>query len=105
MNSIMQGTTPSLTISIDPDDFLLSDVQAIELYVANKGIVTTYTQSDLLIDTEENTVTKKFTEAETAAMSKRNTVTVQGRFWFPDGSVVGIAKITLSVADMIGVGD
>lgn len=105
MNEIMQGTTPSITITIDTDDFLLSNVSAIELYVANGKTVKTYTQADLTIDTEENSVTKKFTAEETAALSRRNNVIVQGRFFFPDGSVVGIHKITFSVADMLGVGD
>lgn len=35
MSAIMQGTTPSLTITFAPEDLLLSSVTAIELYVRN----------------------------------------------------------------------
>ncbi len=103
MAAIMQGTTPSITITIDPDDFQLSNVTKIELYVKNGGTLTTYTAEDLTIDTEANTVTLTFSEAETAAMNPKRFVTVQGRFWL-GSSVVGINKITFGVADMMGVG-
>lgn len=43
MVSIMQGTTPSLTITFSPDDLQLSAVTAIELYVRNGRSLTTYT--------------------------------------------------------------
>lgn len=104
MSAIMQGTTPSITITISTDDFLLSNVTAVELYISHHGTVTTYTAADLTIDTEENTVTKTFTETETAALTPRHNVIVQGRFWLSDGSIVGINKIHFSVADMMGVG-
>lgn len=35
MASIMQGTTPSLTIIIDPDDLLLSAVTAMDIKIKN----------------------------------------------------------------------
>lgn len=105
MASIMQGTTPSLTIHINTDDFLISDVSRIELYISNGKDVATYTQDDLTIDTAENTITKKFSEEETAAMPRRGNIAVQGRFFFPDESIVGIQRITFSVSDMLGVGD
>lgn len=103
MASIMQGTTPSITITIDPDDFQLSAVTRMELYVKNGGTLTTYTAEDLTIDTEANTITLTFSEAETAAMNPKRFVTVQGRFWL-GSSVVGINKLTFGVADMMGVG-
>ena len=103
MVSIMQGTTPSLTITINPDDFQLSAVTKIELYVKNGGTLTTFTADDLTVDTEANTVTLTFSEAETAAMNPKKFLTVQGRFWL-GSSVVGINKLTFGVADMMGVG-
>lgn len=99
----MQGTTPSITITIDPDDFLLSSVTRMELYVKNGGTLTTYTADDLTVDTEANTLTLTFSEAETAAMNPRKFLTVQGRFWLGT-SVVGINKISFGVSDMMGVG-
>lgn len=103
MANIMQGTTPSITITIDPEDFLLSAVTRMELYVKNGGTLTTYTADDLTVDTEANTLTLTFSEAETAAMNPRKFLTVQGRFWLGT-SVVGINKISFGVSDMMGVG-
>ena len=104
MAEIMQGTTPSVTIKISKNQFLLSQVTAIELYVRNDGKTTTYTMDQLRVDTVANTVTKTFTEEETAALKPRSTVIIQGRFWFANGNVVGINKITFPVADMMEVG-
>lgn len=103
MASILQGTTPSLTITFAPDDLQLSAVTAIELYVRNGNALTTYTMGDLTVDTEANTVTKVFTEAETAALDPKKNVVIQGRFWAGD-AVIGINKINIGVADMMGVG-
>lgn len=104
MSAIMQGTTPAITITISTDDFLLSDVTAIELYIKNNGTVTTYTDSDLIIDTTNNTITKAFTEEETTALIPSYSVIVQGRFWLTNGNIVGINKLRFSAVDMIGVG-
>ena len=105
MEAIMQGTTPSLTITIKDTDFLLSNVSKVELYVQNGKQIRTYTDADLTIDTEENTVTKKFTEEETSAFTRKTTLVVQARFFFPDNSVIGINKLQFAVSDMLGVGD
>jgi len=103
----MQGTTPSITIAIDTDDFLISDVTALEFYVKNGGQTTTYdiTDNTIAIDTETNTITKTFTENETKAFSVAHPVKIQARFWFADGSIVGIKRLSYNVSDMIGVGD
>ena len=105
MDSIMQGTTPELTITIKKTDFLLTDVEKIELVVQNGNNLTTYTEAELLLDSEANTVTLAFTEEETAALSRKYQVLVQARFWLTGGVVVGIKKISFQVADMLGVGD
>lgn len=103
MASIMQGTTPSLTITFSPDDLQLSAVTAIELYVRNGRNLTTYTAEDLALDVEANSLTKVFTEEETAALDPSKNVVVQGRFWL-GSAVVGMNKINFGVADMMGVG-
>lgn len=105
MDAIMQGTTPSVTLTIDADDISLADVTEIELYAKNGGRTTTTTMDGLTVDTDANSVTKRFSEAETAALDPRKNITIQARFWLSDGSIVGINKITLAVADMEGVGD
>lgn len=103
MASIMQGTTPSVTISISPEDFLLSAVTKIELYIRNGSTLTTYAMGDLTVDAEANSVTKTFTEEETAALDPAKGIVIQGRFWIGD-AVIGINKISISVSDMMGVG-
>lgn len=103
MASIMQGTTPSLMIQISPDDLHLSDVTAMEMYIRSGSRLTTYTMEELTVDTDANTITKRFSVEETAAMDPRKNITVQARFWVND-AVIGINKITIGVADMMGVG-
>lgn len=105
MDEIMQGTTPALTITISTDDFLLSNVTRLELYIGNGGTIKTYDAGDVTIDTTENSFRYVFTETETAAFSRHFPVEAQARFWFSDGSVVGIRKLSFDVADMMGVGD
>ena len=103
MNKIMKGTTPAVTISVDPDDFLLSNVTKIELYIMNGESVKTYTGDDLVVDTSDNSVTKQFTEEETLGLCPKSYIVIQGRFWFADGNIVGINPISISVANMIEV--
>jgi len=100
----MQGTTPSLTIKIKTDDFLVSDVTAVELYIRNSGTTKTYTLDDLSVDVERNMFVKRFNEAETAAYIPKKAVTIQARFWLTDGNIVGINKEYFDVADMMEVG-
>lgn len=103
MSGIMRGTTPYIEITIDTDDFLLSDIASTELYVTNGATTTTYTDDDLTIDTEANTITKTFTADETAAFDWRYPVIIQGRCWYSDGNTVGIDKLVYLVDDMEGV--
>ena len=73
--TIMQGTTPSLTITISENDFLLSNVSEIDFRTcsgANWKKIVSYTMDDLIIDTENNTLTKKFDAQETANFSGRH---------------------------------
>lgn len=103
MASIMQGTTPSITIYISPEDLSLTNVTAIELYIKNCCAIKTLTMDDLVIDTVENSITKHFTVEETAALNPQSSIVIQGRFWVGD-AVIGINKIRVGVSDMMGVG-
>ena len=105
MNGIMQGTTPSLILEVDPDELWVETAVTIELYVQNAGNLVTYTADQLTIDAETNTITKTFTETETAAFQRGFPVEAQARFWMPNGMVVGSNKVTFAVEDMLGVGD
>ena len=105
MNGILQGTTPSLVLEADPEELWVDAAEKIELYVQNGGSIVTYTGSELTIDAEANTVTKAFTEAETAALKRGFPVVAQARFWMPSGQIVGSNKVSFAVEDMLGVGD
>ena len=105
MIGIMQGTTPSLVLEADPDELWVESATKIELYVQNGGNLVTYTENDLTIDPEANTITKTFSEAETAAFLRGFPVTAQARFWMPNGAVLGSNKVSFAVADMLGVGN
>lgn len=103
MASIMQGTTPSLTITIDPDDLQLSSVTAMRISFRQDKSITWYKKDDFTIDTSANTFTKVLTEEETARLKPGVPLVIQGRFWL-GRSVVGINKISIGVSDMQGVG-
>lgn len=105
MTSIMQGTTPTLTITIDTDDFLLSDVTEIDMAIQNGSNITSYTIDDLTIDTTENTVTKAFTEDETSEFIPSQFVVVQARFFLSDGNIIGINPLRFAVSDFISIGE
>ena len=98
----MRGTTPTLTITINTSDFLLTSVTAIELCIENTRL-TKYTREDLTIDTDTNRVMKVFTEQETTRLNPKKPLVVQGRFWLAGGAVIGIDPIPFAVADMNGI--
>ena len=101
MDSILQGTTPTLTIAIDPTDFEVSNIVALEFTVKQKTNVSIYGLSDVTLDTEENTISYTFTEAETLAFIPDILLTVQLRFLFADGSICGTNRINFNVNDLI----
>lgn len=95
MATILQGTTPALRIGISADDFLVSDVSALEIVVwqdtptADGALV--YGLEDVNVDTEANAFEIRFTEADTLALNPALYLYWQMRCKFPDGSIVGTA--------------
>lgn len=78
MNGILQGTTPKLVITI-PDTCPLSSVTGVELTMwqewkveaakpPRRSAPVVFDLADVTIDTEANTVTYAFTEAQTLAL-------------------------------------
>ena len=102
MGAIMRGTTPVIEIEIDTEDFLLSELTAIELYVKNGNTTATHTKDDLMIDETENVLSYQLTEADTKALDPQFPVIVQMRGWYADGNVIGIEKLVFDTADMEG---
>lgn len=101
MNSILQGTTPTLTIAIDPTDFSVENIVALELAVKQKSNISVYDLSDVSIDPAANTVSYTFTEEETLAFIPDILLFVQLRFLFPDGTICGTDRMSLNVDDLI----
>lgn len=101
MSKILQGTTPSLSILIDTDDFLVANVTALEFTILHDGTKTIYSLSDVTVDSENNSFTYTFSESETLAMNPSKPVRYQLRFKFEDGTIIGTGIMSLQVADLI----
>lgn len=101
MASILQGTTPSLEITIKPEDFAVSDVVKLEFVLKGGGLDIMKGLADVTLDAEENSITYKFSEAETLALDPKQHLYYQLRFSFPDGSIIGTRKASLRVEDLI----
>lgn len=104
MDSILQGTTPTLTIEIDTEDFSVSDIVGLELAVKQQNTVTRYGLSDVTLDTEENTISYTFSEEETLAFIPDILLFVQARFILSGGNIVGTKLMSFNVDDFIGAG-
>lgn len=99
---ILQGTTPTLTITVNADELLLSDVVEIELtFQSGTQAPTKKSMSDLTIDTEANTLAYTFTERETLALSSSAMLIWQARFKLQSGAIVGTVKKSIKVIDLI----
>jgi len=101
MDNILQGTTPTITISIDPTDFSVSDVIALEFTTKQKNNISVYGLQDVTVDTDANTVSYTFSQAETLAFIPDVLLSVQLRFMFADGSIVGTNRMNFNIDDLI----
>lgn len=99
MNGILQGTTPSLVITI-PEGIPVSTITAAELAFRHSGEVSLYRLSDLTVDGTANTLTYMFTEQETLALNPTAPLTWQLRIRTPDG-IFGTVQQRISVLDLI----
>lgn len=101
MASILQGTTPSLEITIKPEDFAVSDVTALELALSNASTLVVKGLSDVTVDTEKNSFVYMFTQDETLALSASNRLYHQWRFKFADGNIAGTRKASIDIEDLM----
>jgi hypothetical protein len=101
MDNILQGTTPTITIAIDPTDFAVSDVIALEFSFKQKNNISVYGLQDVTVDTTANTVSYTFTQAETLAFIPDILLSVQLRFMFADGNIVGTDRMNFNIDDLI----
>lgn len=101
MNSILQGTTPTLTIAVDQADLPLSNITDLELTFQQMGDPVYKHMADVTIDTEANTISYHFTQTETLALIPTRELNWQIRFLLPDGNVVGTTVAQINVSDLI----
>ena len=78
----------------------LDSVTAIELTMKHRGRVEIYGADDVAVDTEANTITYSFTEAQTMAMDPRQDLIWQLRLKNPTG-IVGTLPAAIRVYDLI----
>lgn len=99
MNGILQGTTPTLVLEI-PEQIPVSSITAAELAIKQGSSVVLYHLPDLVVDGEENTISREFTEAETLAMNPVTPLSWQLRIQTSDG-IFGTVQQRISVLDLI----
>lgn len=99
MSGILQGTTPTLTITI-PEETPVSGIRGIELTLKQGDTVTLLHRSDLIVDTEANTISRLFSEEETLALNPSQPLFWQLRIETADG-IFGTPKGRITVFDLI----
>lgn len=99
MNGILQGTTPTLVITI-PEGIPVSTITAAELTFKHGDALTIHHLPDLDVDTEENSISYAFTEQETLALNPIAPLSWQLRIQTPDG-IFGTVQQRISVLDLI----
>jgi len=102
-NAILQGTTPSLTIHINPDDLELIDIVELELTFQqyNKDPTIIKHISDCEIDFDNNTITYHFSETETHSFKHSFPLKWQLRFITSAGEIVGTETSEIQIYDLI----
>ena len=104
MKSILQGTTPTLTLEFDTADLSVENIVGIEFAIKQQETVTVYGLSDVTLDTEANTVSYTFSEEETLAFVPNLLLFVQARMILADGNIVGTDQMAFNVDEFIGAG-
>ena len=101
MDSILQGTTPTLTIAVDQDDLSLANITDLELTFQQVGDPVYKTMADCIIDTDANTILYHFTEEETMNLIPTRQLNWQIRFLMPDGNIIGTTIAQINVSDLL----
>lgn len=99
MSAILQGTTPTLTITI-PDEIPVANITALELAFKHGGTTNLLHLSDVVVDGEENTVSYTFSEEETLALNPAFPIIWQLRIQTADG-IFGTTQARIGVYDLI----
>jgi len=104
MKSILQGTTPTLTLEFESADLSVANIVGLEFAIKQQQTVTVYGLSDVTLDTEENTISYTFSEEETLGFTPDILLFVQARAILSDGNIVGTKLLSFNVDEFIGAG-
>lgn len=99
MNGILQGTTPSLSITI-PEEISVTSITALELAFKQMGSVMLLHMADVSLDAEANSITYSFTQAQTLALIPSAPLMWQLRIETVDG-IFGTPQSRINVLDLI----
>ena len=99
MMEALQGTTPTLEITI-PQDIPVSNIIGIELTMRHKASKQKYGLSDVTVDSETNTISYRFAEAQTLALDPDYPLWWQLRVKTASG-IVGTDKYQIDVKDLM----
>ena len=72
--AILQGTTPLFVIPFEGTGISVSDFDKAELTLTQKGQKTTHYLGEMIADPEENTLSYHFSETETLALQKNESM-------------------------------
>lgn len=97
---ILRGTTPHLTIRLNPDDLTVDRIEALELVFKQDELKMKKTLEDCALDIEDNAILYHFTEQETLAFKPRKTVQFQLRFKVGN-EIVGTRMSDISFTDLL----
>lgn len=93
MSMILQGTTPSLEIVIDSNDFSVTDVQKLEILIwQDNSRPSVYGLEDVIVDPDSNSYIIEFGESFTLSLKPSAVLFWQMRCVMPDGNIVGTVK-------------
>lgn len=99
MNKLLQGTTPKLVITI-PAPIAVADVFSVELTFEHVGTKKIVYIDGVTLDTDENTITYRFTERETLDMNPKQPLYWQLRIKTQDG-IFGTEQESIDVKDLL----
>ena len=100
MNSILQGTTPTLSFDFADAGFTVGDIDAAELTISSLATKITHPLTDMTVDSANNKLSYSFTEAETLQLS------ATGDAWYQlyvrvDSEIYGTRKTPCNVFQKI----
>ena len=99
MKDILQGTTPTLNITL-PVEISVDEITALELTLKQKNDLRILQLADVQVNSETNSISYTFTEAQTLALVPAVPLIWQMRVQTPDG-IFGTPQSKINVQNLI----